>query len=339
MGIVTKFTSVIVIWALVLASANSTLGQTFTSGFWSGQVTQSNDGVYNGCGMYADYSNGITLHFLISRDFDFFLGFHSDQWNLQGVEDLTVQYWIDGYEMRSRPGRVLSSQMATMDVEDRTRIFEEFRQGYILYIDAFGDRVQFDLTGTGEALNQLLNCVRHYNVNGQANAISRASISERLAAITFVANVLSQTGAQSFKILSDSERQKLFPQQDVAWVSEEVLGFLRVVQKSDANTVRDVANLLIIGDSHACMSDFVSGVRKSHSGYLERVYTACSEDAGTFVNYSILPVQQSKYYVIAHVALSSSQDYDDAFDVKLKNQSALEMDERIQKALPISIRP
>ena len=41
----------------------------FTSGGWEGQANHDEDGTFRDCTMTADYANGITLAFIISRDF------------------------------------------------------------------------------------------------------------------------------------------------------------------------------------------------------------------------------------------------------------------------------
>ena len=60
----------------------------FTSGGWEGEANNDDDGTFSDCTMTADYASGITLAFIISRDFDWGLVLADDKWNLQvGVEE------------------------------------------------------------------------------------------------------------------------------------------------------------------------------------------------------------------------------------------------------------
>ena len=58
-------------FATVLGAAAlcSPLAGAFTSGGWQGQANHDDDGTFRDCTMTANFANGITLAFIISRDF------------------------------------------------------------------------------------------------------------------------------------------------------------------------------------------------------------------------------------------------------------------------------
>src|SRR4029079_9264642 len=85
------FISFIVAAALLAASP----AQAFTSGGWQGQANRDDDGTFRDCTMTADYANGITLAFIISRDFGWGLVLANDKWNLQVDVEEPVTLSID----------------------------------------------------------------------------------------------------------------------------------------------------------------------------------------------------------------------------------------------------
>src|SRR4029078_2029891 len=67
----------------------------FTSGGWEGQANTDEDGTFRDCTMTADYANGITLAFIISRDFGWGLWLDNDKLNLQVGNAEAVSLAID----------------------------------------------------------------------------------------------------------------------------------------------------------------------------------------------------------------------------------------------------
>ena len=67
----------------------------FTSGGWEGQANHDEDGTFRDCTMTADYANGITLAFIISRDFGWGLVLANDKWNLQVGSEEAVTLAVD----------------------------------------------------------------------------------------------------------------------------------------------------------------------------------------------------------------------------------------------------
>ena len=55
----------------------------FKSGNWNGDANNDDDGKFRDCTMLAEYNSGITLAFIITRDFDWGLVLANDKWNLE----------------------------------------------------------------------------------------------------------------------------------------------------------------------------------------------------------------------------------------------------------------
>src|SRR5215475_13627530 len=72
------FVSLLAAMIAFVAPANA-----FTSGGWEGQANHDDDGTFRDCTMTADYANGITLAFIISRDYGWGLVLADDQWDLK----------------------------------------------------------------------------------------------------------------------------------------------------------------------------------------------------------------------------------------------------------------
>src|SRR6516165_2738051 len=85
------FASLLAVSAALVAPQASA----FTSGGWEGQANDDDDGTFRDCTMTADYANGITLAFIISRDYGWGLVLANDKWNLKVSSEEAVKLTVD----------------------------------------------------------------------------------------------------------------------------------------------------------------------------------------------------------------------------------------------------
>jgi hypothetical protein len=67
--------------AIAVLLAVGSPAHAFKSGGWDGDANNDENGKFRDCTMLAEYNSGITLAFIITRDFDWGLVLANDKWN------------------------------------------------------------------------------------------------------------------------------------------------------------------------------------------------------------------------------------------------------------------
>ena len=144
---------------VVAAALGAPPAQAFTSGGWQGQANRDGDGTFRDCTMTADYANGITLAFIISRDFGWGLVLANDKWNLQvGVEE-PVTLSIDKLAPIAGTAKVVDAHGILVPLENADPVVEAMRGGHRLAVVTPAGDVSFELSGTRDAIAALARCV------------------------------------------------------------------------------------------------------------------------------------------------------------------------------------
>ena len=140
--------------------------QAFTSGGWQGQANRDDDGTFRDCTMTADYANGITLAFIISRDFGWGLVLANDKWNLQvGVEE-PVTLSVDTLAPIAGTAKVVDAHGILVPLDNADPVVEAMRGGHTLAVVTPSGDVSFELSGTRDAIAALARCVSE-NLRGR----------------------------------------------------------------------------------------------------------------------------------------------------------------------------
>lgn len=313
---------VVVIGALVLSgNARSDVfrNDRFSSGNWSGAAYDNDAREFNSCGMYASYKNGISLHFTLFRDWRWWIGFQSQDWNLQAGKSYPITYWIDGYAVRSASAKALATNLAAVVMPDDFQLFTQFRRGLLLTVLSEGHTFKFHLEGTSAALQELASCVsRHTRQTSatspfvaqnapRASATAIVSAEQRLEATKVIANILAQRQMTGFQLLTAADLRSrdvpnLIKNAEVSWIGPKVIGILRIVPRSAARDAAQIAALMIGDDAQSCKGSFASGAVSDDAAEIRRVYVACAPSNGVnyYIYYTIVPLADGTFYNIAH---------------------------------------
>src|SRR5215468_7919865 len=106
----------------------------FTSGGWEGQANNDDDGTFRDCTMTADYANGITLAFIISRDFGWGLVLANDKWNLQVGSEEAVTLAVDMLSPIQSVAKVVDVHGILVPLENADPVVEAMRHGHTLAV-------------------------------------------------------------------------------------------------------------------------------------------------------------------------------------------------------------
>src|SRR6185437_15578073 len=121
----------------------------------------------------------------------------------------------------------VSNQQVSVPLQSNAYLFQRFRRGYQLRVNAVGQSFLFNLTGTSQALSDLLTCTQQHvvasapspgtNPFASSSPTSTAPVRFSAEATALIANVLSQAGITGFHILEPNEKPKEWAQLDAVW--------------------------------------------------------------------------------------------------------------------------
>ena len=303
---------------LAVAAVLAVPAQAFTSGGWQGQANRDDDGSFRDCTMTADYANGITLAFIISRDFGWGLVLANDKWNLQvGVEE-PVTLSIDKLAPIVGTAKVVDAHGILVPLDNADPVVEAMRGGHKLAVVTPAGDVSFELSGTRDAIAALARCVSE-NSRPRRPAASRprrrrpATIANKLftasEAEAFASDLLASAGISDYEMTDPSETP--MPSFDVVWTYENGIVAALVGYKEMRAVDLDVAaDAVMADDAKNCTGNFASGRKISEPAKLvsvKRLFTSCrSAGKSVEIHYTLVKTKSGHLIQLAHLNLGGA---------------------------------
>ena len=304
---------------------------TDVAGWRLGAYTDDKSGKFSHCAASAPYKSGITMFFAVSNDFTWRVGWSHPDWRFTVGQQVDLSMYVDGAGPYKVTGIAKTKDLALAELAATTALFDAFRKGFLLTVNAQGNTYKFNLDGTFAALTEVLECTRRYvGVRPAASppapiisspspqpqrAPTRAVTSEqRLEAMTVVANVLAQGDLAGFKILTSREVKEMkLPDADtwdVVWKAEDVIGTLRIIPKGAVGSAAEIATAMISEDSRSCTGQFASGSTPDEKNpNVVRMFTGCNGKNGAHeVRYVAIPLEEGGFYLFATLGLTKTGD-------------------------------
>jgi hypothetical protein len=302
--------------------------ETSQSGNWLvGAYSDDRTGQFSHCAMTASYRSGISMVFAVGSDFQWSAGFADPAWQLAVGAKYPLQLFIDGRGPIPAEATAISPQLVSVPLAANQSLFEKFRHGYQLRVNAVGQDFLFNLDGTARGLSAVLSCTQKYVVAAQPSlstnpfvapatpATQSAGTADRNAikaeATAFAANLLSQAGIVGFKILGPQEVPKEWQTFDVVWTGPGLAGTVSVVLPQSKLGLDDIRSGLISGDARGCKGKFASGSMPDEPGQqsVAQLFTACElPSTHTVAYYSVLARDAGGFYVFGIVGVNASTD-------------------------------
>jgi len=325
--------------AAPVASVNAETipGSQFGSGNWKGNAFATDKG-FTHCAISASYRSGISLHFAIDRRYKWRIGFSNRQWEMRKGGSFAIRYQVDRHEIISANAAVISPTFVMAELVATKAIFNQFRNGQTLRVEAGGKVYPFRLTGTSEALRTVLACVdRYVNYappsasksfgpagteapqsksfgpdsvaidNSNTSRVFSTTPEDLSVASDFAKDLFSASEYADYKLvqhdaLAQAKGSKFIQAAAVGWKGSDATGTLHVLNIG-ANRSADVLGKMIANDSKHCKGKFASGTQRSeHDARIHVAFTACQQE-GTYkfyVDYIVFPKEAGKLYLISH---------------------------------------
>ena len=318
--------------ALLVAAALLALASpanAFKSGGWDGQANHEDNGSFRDCTMLAEYKSGITLAFIISRDFEWGLVLANDNWNLEvgGVQDVSLR--IDSRKPISTVAKVVDAKGLLIPLENADAVVEAMRGGRLLTIVTDSGNVPFRLTGTRKAIALLAACVtaaleteKTTSGNTAFSALQAKPLASALSgarrnrlftgneAARFAANLLASAGIADYQLIDQD--QNPMPNFDVMWTYDNgIVGALAGYDDMDTVDLDEATAQVMADDAKNCKGDFASGRKQSEPAAtvsVRRLFTACRTDEQLLeIHYTIFKTGAGHLIQIAHIDLGDAR--------------------------------
>jgi hypothetical protein len=315
----------------------------FKSGNWNGDANNDDNGKFRDCTMLAEYNSGITLAFIITRDFEWGLVLANDKWNLDVGSTQNVTLAVDSRQPIPGTAKAVDAKGLLISLENNGPVVDAMRHGRMLNIITESGEVSFRLTGTRDAIAKLARCVSNHieaekkNNGDQAFAAleSRPKAPEgdnqnqdqrqnRLftssEAVVFASNLLAAAGITGYEMMDPAKNP--MPSFDAVWTYQNgIMGAIAGYKDMGSVDLDEAATVVMADDSKSCKGDFASGKKQSaptDTIGVKRLFTACRTDDNSLeIHYTLLKTDSGHLIQIAHMKMGNATgdvaDADSAF--------------------------
>ena len=313
------FASLIAATVALVAPADA-----FTSDGWEGQASHDEDGTFRDCTMTADYANGITLAFIISRDFGWGLVLADDKWALQVGSEENVKLSIDDLPPIAGVAKVVDPHGILVPLDNADPVVEAMRHGHTLAVVTPAGEVSFALSGTRDAIAALANCVSENleaekagDIEAKAPEADKDNGSKDTGnklftpseAMAFASDLLASAGITNYQMVDPEDTP--MPSFDVVWkYANGIVAALVGYKDMGAADLGAAANEVMSDDAKNCSGEFASGKKISEpaeSVSVKRLFTSCrSTGKSVEIHYTLVKTKSGHLIQIAHLNLGEA---------------------------------
>lgn len=291
----------------------------FTSGGWEGQANHDEDGTFRDCTMTADYANGITLAFIISRDFGWGLVLANDKWNLQVGSEEVVTLAVDKLSPIHGIAKVVDAHGILVPLENADQVVEAMRHGHTLGVITPSGEVSFKLSGTRDAIAALAECVSENLAAEKAGRIEAEAPKDSedngnklftpSEAAAFASDLLASAGITNYEM--EDPQETPMPSFDVVWkYANGIVAALVGYKDMGSADLDEAANQVMVDDAKNCKGAFASGKKISEPAdqvSVKRLYTSCrSTGKSVEIHYTLVKTGSGHLILIAHLNLGEA---------------------------------
>jgi len=271
------------------------------AGWDGGAYSSDNSGLFTHCAMSASYNSGILLLFSVTKEYEWSMGLGNPSWQFTIGNKYPVTYSIDGGQWFSATAEAVTTSAVRIDLPARSDVFDRFRYGSVLHVQAAARSFTFNLTGTNQALTALVACSNRWvaatnrpQTNDPFAAPSAAptvgAVQDNSAeAVTLASNILSASGIAGFSVQTGDDAARLLRGYDAVWTAPNLLGAIRVFPDSDPRDIDGITAALTSKEAQDCKGKFASSRLPVPAGaegvVLARLAIACDQTSSAYYGY------------------------------------------------------
>lgn len=152
---------------VMAAAVSASPAAAFKLGGWQGDANHDESGKFSDCTMTAGFRSGITLAFVITRDFKWGLALADDHWKLPVGKTETVTLTIDSHAPITATAKIIDVHGLLVPLDNSDAMVDALRSGRKLTVKTKSGSFVFQLSGTKQAIALLAACVAENLENEQ----------------------------------------------------------------------------------------------------------------------------------------------------------------------------
>lgn len=309
----------ILMWLTAPVFSDTTNIRNFRVGNWFAGA-YAREGAFSHCAATASYKSGVSVLFSISRNYAWSIGFINSDWHYDIGHRMTVVFAVDNLPSMKATGVAATSRMIEIELKDSSALFNLFKKGQILRVAGTKSVFEFNLTGTSQLLDSLLQCVVRkgqppapvevgtLTAPQRNEAISLGDSNAKAEAVAFAANLLSSANVSGYRMLGPSESPEI--KAHARWIAPgPIFGTMDVRQSMTVDGLKGLPGELIGRDARSCKGAFLSGaIPDDDKTSMGRVFTTCDMNGKVFVTYYLAIARPAGgAYIISTISFSSEK--------------------------------
>ncbi|MGE0024555.1 MAG: hypothetical protein AB7S70_13105 [Hyphomicrobium sp.] len=260
--------------------------------------TDDATGAFTQCLTITPFRNGINLLFSIDARYQWTMILQNPTWRLTKGQTYPVNFWIDNGPTLPASAVVVDYDMVGVPLADSTALFDMFKRGHKLSVQATGSTFDFSLKDSSRALQSALECTSRNATINPSNPFSPSTTANanrpesdaafKAEAAVFTANLLSAAGITGFQIVD----QPLpgFESYHSTFVSANLVGGMVIAPNW---TVDDAANEMQTAFASGCKGKLATA-KTPMQGAGAQVQVMCEQNDGTHEDGSFIVLPRSK---------------------------------------------
>lgn len=305
-----SLTAMLLIALLSVGAEAKPLGKTTKIGDWNlGAFSNDQTQRFSHCGAWGGYRSGITLFFLVTRDYQWAIAFQSPTFAATPGQNIRFRISLDDSNADEVEAYALGRDFVRVGLAPTSALYKRFMSANVLRMYTADNVHEFNLTNTSKLLPALLKCVGDrlhpppLNAQGPAQqrpsdprtaAVSPTAPDLRAEITSLAANLLSEAGVSGFRLSTGDNKTS------VSWSSPGGNGVLLVMLESaEVKRPSDLTPKLISIAAEKCKGKFLSGAMPEENG-AARSFSSCQIGTGepTTGYYITVPRSAGGHYVI-----------------------------------------
>jgi len=278
---------------------------------WTASALSGPDGrTFSHCGGFANYENGVSLAFVLLRDFRWGVGIVNPAWSLTTGQTYDALLNLDSDPPSVAQALAVSTAGVQIEITDKAK--DRFIKARELHVKTAGQAFAFRLTGTAQLLPALRRCVEtNLNLPGSTQSpnpslatppASQIIQRHRAEAVALLTSILGRAGITGYRILEIDQSYT----HDAYWVAGRLFGGIDIIL---GKTPELISASTISDDARICKGRFASGsIPASERGWF-RLFTQCEMGDKTGTAFAVIvPRNSGGYYMIATGSGESDED-------------------------------
>ena len=290
-------------WAQSNSGQRTVLGK---AGIWSIVAFKNQEGTFERCDMQTQYPSGAALQIAVTPS-SVMIGAGHPRWNVRpkGNASIMGAFSVDGKTMSVGPVFAMQRDFFRAEMTKDAGLLDGLRSGSTLTIKVEGQAQKFSLNESGKALEWVVDCANRKGVVswGAANrnppqkpqqaktsevSEHEITVSQRIEAMRFAANILSMTNFKGYHMLSVPEQKQSEMMSDwfktaaVAWNlpgDEGLYGAVHLYRGTRGTLDRIVAESAA-EDAGECTGDLLVSKGGESEENIRFISTGCKDNEG-----------------------------------------------------------